>query len=559
MAAMNTMMPLIMVFIFYNMPSGLVLYWLVNTMMQGYQSWRIHKTAPSHGGAEDNMSDKIEIQGKTVDEAVSEALLQMGARRDEVEITVLEEPKSGFLGILGSRQARVLVRKRRRGEAVAGLPPERRRPRAALPGRRGVAEAAAARGGAGAAAARRYERRRRTGGSVGRRRTAGADVAAGGRSARARDRGSRPAPDETHRERVTAEAAVASPGRGRGGSATRRGRAAAEAGGRAGTGASSSRGPKPDAGPEIARTAPRDDDADGGSPTSRRGAGGAKPGRRGIAPRRGRRGWRGSRTERQRATAQTPERTPSAERAESVNDQPPRDGREAWTERPRSRGVTPDRAARSPAGVDAPEPQRPGRPRDGPSWTQPPRRSGRRHASPRAEEITDMAESSPRLEGRRRTPPPVRDVRGRRMTMLKKLATGMLVRAGFPCRCEVKPGEYSQVKIVTDDSQRRHAHRPPRRDRRRGGAPGRTHGRHGGRRPVRMNLDINNYRRRREEICTSDVPRPSAEVQETGRPSTWSPCTRASGASSTWRGERGRCDDLHHDGLGRQARGGRPG
>lgn len=49
MAAMNTMMPLFMVFIFYNMPSGLVLYWLINTIMQGYQSWRIHTTAPSQG------------------------------------------------------------------------------------------------------------------------------------------------------------------------------------------------------------------------------------------------------------------------------------------------------------------------------------------------------------------------------------------------------------------------------------------------------------------------------------------------------------------------------
>ena len=49
MAAMNTMMPLIMVFIFYNMPSGLVLYWLVNTVMQGYQTWKIHKAAPSEG------------------------------------------------------------------------------------------------------------------------------------------------------------------------------------------------------------------------------------------------------------------------------------------------------------------------------------------------------------------------------------------------------------------------------------------------------------------------------------------------------------------------------
>lgn len=52
MAAMNTMMPLFMVFIFYNMPSGLVLYWLINTLMQGYQSWRITKDAPAGGGTQ---------------------------------------------------------------------------------------------------------------------------------------------------------------------------------------------------------------------------------------------------------------------------------------------------------------------------------------------------------------------------------------------------------------------------------------------------------------------------------------------------------------------------
>ena len=52
MAAMNTMMPLIMVFIFYNMPSGLVLYWLINTLMQGYQTWKIHQTAPTSEGKE---------------------------------------------------------------------------------------------------------------------------------------------------------------------------------------------------------------------------------------------------------------------------------------------------------------------------------------------------------------------------------------------------------------------------------------------------------------------------------------------------------------------------
>ena len=51
MAAMNTMMPVLMIFIFYNMPSGLVLYWLVNNIMQAYQSWRIHTTTVPSGGA----------------------------------------------------------------------------------------------------------------------------------------------------------------------------------------------------------------------------------------------------------------------------------------------------------------------------------------------------------------------------------------------------------------------------------------------------------------------------------------------------------------------------
>jgi len=58
------------------------------------------------------MSDSIQTQGKTVNDAVSEALLQLGLRRDEVEIKVVEEPKSGLLGFIGSRPAKVMVRKK---------------------------------------------------------------------------------------------------------------------------------------------------------------------------------------------------------------------------------------------------------------------------------------------------------------------------------------------------------------------------------------------------------------------------------------------------------------
>ena len=66
------------------------------------------------------MTDKIEIKGKTVNDAVSEALLRMGARRDEVRIKVLEEPKGGFLGFIGGRQAHVLVERKQRGSTGSG-------------------------------------------------------------------------------------------------------------------------------------------------------------------------------------------------------------------------------------------------------------------------------------------------------------------------------------------------------------------------------------------------------------------------------------------------------
>ena len=73
------------------------------------------------------MSDSIETKGKTVDLAVSEALLQLGLRRDEVEIKVLEEPRAGLMGFLGARQAKVLVSKRPPGRGGRGGGRDRRR------------------------------------------------------------------------------------------------------------------------------------------------------------------------------------------------------------------------------------------------------------------------------------------------------------------------------------------------------------------------------------------------------------------------------------------------
>jgi len=44
---------------------------------------------------EKQQGDVCESKGRTVDEAVSEALLRLGARRDEVQIEVLDEGKDG--------------------------------------------------------------------------------------------------------------------------------------------------------------------------------------------------------------------------------------------------------------------------------------------------------------------------------------------------------------------------------------------------------------------------------------------------------------------------------
>ena len=50
----------------------------------------------------------IDVTGKTEDEAISNALRQLGLERDDVSVQILERAKSGFLG-LGSQPAKVRV------------------------------------------------------------------------------------------------------------------------------------------------------------------------------------------------------------------------------------------------------------------------------------------------------------------------------------------------------------------------------------------------------------------------------------------------------------------
>src|SRR5262252_2201118 len=53
--------------------------------------------------------ESVEASGKSIEDAILQALARLGRNRDEVEITVLQEPSRGSRG-MGAREARVRVR-----------------------------------------------------------------------------------------------------------------------------------------------------------------------------------------------------------------------------------------------------------------------------------------------------------------------------------------------------------------------------------------------------------------------------------------------------------------
>ncbi|MEA4973133.1 MAG: RNA-binding cell elongation regulator Jag/EloR [Candidatus Metalachnospira sp.] len=63
--------------------------------------------------------DAIQKTGKTVDEAVREALKELKIEREDAEIEIIDEGSKGFLGVFGAKDAVVMVNKKFNPEKIA--------------------------------------------------------------------------------------------------------------------------------------------------------------------------------------------------------------------------------------------------------------------------------------------------------------------------------------------------------------------------------------------------------------------------------------------------------
>jgi len=66
---------------------------------------------------------KLQVSGKTVEDAVRSGLAQLGLSEDRVKVKVLEQPSKGLFGLIGAKEARVELEVRPDGveEATAFL------------------------------------------------------------------------------------------------------------------------------------------------------------------------------------------------------------------------------------------------------------------------------------------------------------------------------------------------------------------------------------------------------------------------------------------------------
>lgn len=395
-----------------------------------------------------------ESTGRTVDEAIREALLRMGLRREEVEVTVIQEPRGGILG-LGRRQAIVRVVKK------SDRSRDGRRPRQD-------------RAGHAAAGRSRVGDERLGGESEGRRdRRRGGRVQGGKDDKGKTDKADTIKPHAGDRRRGAARVAEA-----REPAAEAKIRAAAER-------------EQPVAAEDSERRRRR--------PRRRRRKAGAESD---IAPPveiPGTAPGQGQEDRRQMAQAETaPPGTPDASPAISAPDTAP------------AVAATDDALlfAAPPSEVELPG-------HDAQDIATDPNRSD---ADSRASAGTEERVLAAAVAAGEHAEPWIAAAAADMPQFLQRSATDLMVKAGFPCRVQVQPGDYHLVKMVVDDR-----------------SAGVLIGRYGntvdaiehlvekiasraagGR--VRMNLDINNYRLRREDQLVQRARSAANEARDTGEP-----------------------------------------
>ena len=67
-----------------------------------------------------------EFQGKDLDSAIKDACSYFDARREQLEIEILQDAKSGIFGIVGARKAKIRARRVRLRETRARRQPKPR-------------------------------------------------------------------------------------------------------------------------------------------------------------------------------------------------------------------------------------------------------------------------------------------------------------------------------------------------------------------------------------------------------------------------------------------------
>ncbi len=402
------------------------------------------------------MSNTIESRGRTVEEAISEALLRLGLRRDEVDVTVLQQPKSGFLGLIGGKPAVVRVEKK---------------------------------GGRGdrAARGRRDESRRENTGGRGRSQEARRDDSRHDDTRSSRGGRGRPRRDDGRQASSADSNERGERGRGRGDRDRDKPAAAtAPAAARVDSGTNADQGEERSRSSRRRRRRPRRRDD-------------ARPDE----------GRRDDERRDARENESPVNRLAEVETAENLVEPVVDTLRTA-----RATGATmPEFLSESPTTGPSPSPSLPipadSTPADStPQDTSPPAEAARGAAAVVAGEIAAIDRVKPYDSSAAAEVP----------AFLQQVTTDLMRFAGFPCRCEVREDEYAQVKLITDDR-----------------SAGVLIGRHGmsvdaieilveriashavGDR-VKMNLDINNYRRRCDEQLVQMTRGIIREVKDSGEP-----------------------------------------